>query len=114
MMASSNRNQVEVLSEISDIIVKLSDEDLERMESLAEQITSFDPELGDCILDAYALLTQLNDDVETALERMEPDTEDMEDEEDIEIAEIEAHETDAEDQEDAGKDQGKSRRKRQK
>jgi len=114
MMASSNRKQVEVLSEISDIIVKLSDEDLGRMESLAEQITSFDPELGDRILDAYALLTQLNDDVETALERMEPETENMEDEEDIEIAEIEAHETDAEDQEDAGKEHGKSRRKRQK
>jgi hypothetical protein len=93
MMASSNRKQVEVLSEISDIIVKLSDEDLERMESLAEQITSFDPELGDRILDAYALLTQLNNDVETALERTQPDTED---------------------QEDAGKEQGKSRRKRQK
>jgi hypothetical protein len=114
MMASSNRKQVEVLSEISDIIVKLSDEDLERMESLAEQITSFDPELGDRILDAYALLTQLNNDVETALERTQPDTEDMDEEEDIEIAEIEAHETDTEDQEDAGKEQGKSRRKRQK
>jgi hypothetical protein len=113
-MASSNRKQMEVLSEISDLIVKLSDEDLERMESLAEQITSFDPELGDRILDAYALLTQLNDDVETALERMEPDTEDMEGEEDFEIAEVEAHETDAEDQEDAGKEQGKSRRNRQK
>lgn len=114
MLASSNRKQVEVLSEISHIIVKLSDGDLERMESVAEQITSFDPELGDRILDAYALLTQLNDDVETSLERMEPDTEDMEEEEDIEIAETEAHETDAEDQEDTTKEQGKSRRKRQK
>jgi hypothetical protein len=47
MMAPSNRNRVEALAEISDITVKLSDEDLERMESLAEQITSFDPELGD-------------------------------------------------------------------
>jgi hypothetical protein len=114
MMASSTRKQAEVLSKISDIMVKLSDEDLDRMESLAEQITSFDPELGDRFLDAYALLTQLNDDVETALERMEPDSEDMEEEEDIEIAEVEAHETDAEDQEDAGKEQGKSPRKRQK
>jgi hypothetical protein len=114
MMASSNQKQVEVLSEISDIMVKLSDEDLERMESLGEQVTSFDPELGDRILDAYTLLTQLNDDVETALERMEPRTEDMEEEEHMEIAEIEAHETDAEDQEDAGQEQGKIRRKRQK
>jgi hypothetical protein len=113
-MASLNRKQVEVLSEISDIMVKLSDEDLERMESLAEQVASFDPELGDRILDAYALLTQLNNDMETALERMEPDIEDIEEEGDIEIAEIEAHETDAEDQEDAGQEQGKSRRKRQK
>jgi hypothetical protein len=114
MLASSNRKQVEVLSEISHIIVKLSDGDLERMESVAEQITSFDPELGGRILDAYALLTHLNDDVETALERIEPDTKDIEDKEAIGIAEIEAHETDAEDQEEAGKEQGKIRRKRQK
>jgi hypothetical protein len=39
MMAPSNRNQVEALSEISDIIVKLSDEDLERMESLMESLS---------------------------------------------------------------------------
>jgi hypothetical protein len=96
-MTPSSRKQVEALSEVSDIIVKLSDEDLERMESLAEQITSFDPELGDRILDAYLLLSQLNDDVESALERLEPDPEDME-EEDIEIVEVEAHEADAEDQ----------------
>jgi hypothetical protein len=108
MMASLNRKQVEVLSEINDIMVKLSNEDLERMESLAEQITSFDPELGDRILDTHALLTQINDDVETALEGMVPNTEDME-EEDIEIADIEAHEMDAEDQKEAGKEQGKSR-----
>jgi hypothetical protein len=50
-MAPSNRKQVEGRSETSVIIVKLSDEDLERMELLAEQITAFDPELGDCILD---------------------------------------------------------------
>jgi hypothetical protein len=49
MMAPSNRNRVEALAEISDIPVKLSDEDLERMESLAQQITSLNPELGDCI-----------------------------------------------------------------
>jgi hypothetical protein len=110
MMAPSNRNQVEALSEISDIIVKLSDEDLERMESLAEQITSFDPELGDRILDAYALLSRLNDDLESALERLELDPEDME-EEDIEIIEVEAHVGDAEDQEGAGRKQGKGRPK---
>jgi hypothetical protein len=63
---------------------------------------------------SYTLLTQLNDDVETALERMEPGTEDRAEEEHMEIAEIEAHETDAEDQEDAGQEQGKIRRKRQK
>ena len=114
MMAQSNRKQVEALSEISDIIVKLSDEDLERMESLAEQIRPFDPELGDRILDASTLLTQLNDDVESALERLEPDTEDMEEEEGIEIAEIEAHEPDAEDEEDAGEEQRKARPKRRK
>jgi hypothetical protein len=110
MMAPSNRNQVEALSEISDIIVKLSDEDLERMESLAEQITSFDPELGDRILDAYVLLSRLNDDLESALERLELDPEDME-EEDIEIIEVEAHVGDAEDQEGAGRKQGKGRPK---
>jgi len=112
MMAQSNRKQVEALSEISNIIVKLSD-DLERMESLAEQITPYDPDLGDRILDAYALLTQLNDDVELALERLEPDTEDME-EEDIEPAEAEANETVAEDEEDLGEEQKKGRLKRQK
>ena len=114
MMAQSNRKQVEALSEVSDIIVKLSDEDLERLESLAEQITPFDPELGDRILDASSLLTQLNDDVELALERLEPDTEDMEEEEDVEAAEGEANETDMEDEEDAGKEQGKARSKRKK
>jgi hypothetical protein len=114
MMAPSNRKQVEALSEISDIIVKLSDEDLERLESLAEQITPFDPELGDRILDASTLLTQLNDDVELALERLEPDTEDMEEEEDMEAAEAEAQATDMEDEEDAGEEQGKARSKRKK
>ena len=112
-MAQSNEQQVEVLSEISDIIVQISDEDLERMESLAEQITPYDPELGDRILDAYALLTQLNDDVELALERLEPDTEDME-EEDIEAVKAEANETDAKDEEDSGEEQEKGRLKRQK
>jgi hypothetical protein len=111
MMAQSNRKQVEALSEISNIIVKLSDEDLERMESLAEQITPYDPELGDRILDAYALLTQLN--VELALERLEPDTEDME-EEDIEAVKAEANETDAKVGEDSGEEQEKGRLKRQK
>jgi hypothetical protein len=114
MMAQSNRKQVEALSEISDIIVKLSDEDLERLESLAEQITPFDPELGDRILDASTLLTQLNDDVELALERLEPDTEDMAEEEAMEAAEAEAHATDMEGEEDAGEEQGKARSKRKK
>jgi hypothetical protein len=114
MMAQSNRKQVESLSAISDIIVKLSDEDLERMESLAEQITPLDPELGDRLLDASTLLTQLHDDVESALERLEPETEDMEEEEGIEIADIEAHETDAEGEEDAGEGQRKARPKRRK
>jgi hypothetical protein len=113
-MAPSNRRQVEALSEISDIIVKLSDEDLERMESLAEQITSFDPELGDRLLDAYALLIQLNDDVESALERLEPDTEDMEEERDLAIVEIEADKADTEDREHTGREQGKGRPKQQK
>jgi hypothetical protein len=112
MMAPSNRNRVEALAEISDITVKLSDEDLERMESLAEQITSFDPELGDRILDAYVLLSRLNDDLESALERLEPDPEDME-EKDVEIIEIEAHEGHAEDQEGEGRKQGKGRPNRQ-
>ena len=114
MMAQSTRKQVEALSELGDIIVKLSDEDLERMESLAEQIRPFDPELGDRILEASTLLTQLNDDVELALERLEPDTEDMEEEEDMEAAEAEAHATDMEDEEDAGEEQGKARSKRKK
>lgn len=112
-MARSNRKQVEALSEISDIIVKLSDEDLARMESLAEQITPFEPELGDRILDAYTLLTQLSDDVELALERLEPDTEDTE-EEDIEVAKAEANETDLEEEDQAGEEQGKGRSKRRK
>jgi hypothetical protein len=114
MMAPSNRKQLEALSEIGDIIVKLSDEDLERLEALAEQITPFDPELGDRILDASTLLTQLHDDVELALERLEPDTEDMEEEEDMEAAEAEAHATDTEDEEEVGEEPGKTRSKRKK
>jgi len=114
MMAPSKRKQVEALSEIGDIIVKLSDDDLERMESLAEQITPFAPELGDRILEATTLLTQLHDDVESALERLEPDTEDTEEEEGIAIAEIGAHEPDAEGEEHAGEERRKARPKRQK
>jgi hypothetical protein len=114
MMAPSHRKQLEALSAISDIIVKLSDEDLERLESLAEQMTPFDPELGDRILDASTLLTQLHDDVELALERLEPDPEDMEEEDDMEAAEAEAHATDMEDEEEAGEELGKTRSKRKK
>ena len=114
MMAPLHRKQLEALSAISDIIVKLSDEDLERLESLAEQMTPFDPELGDRILDASTLLTQLHDDVELALERLEPDPEDMEEEDDMEAAEAEAHATDMEDEEEAGEELGKTRSKRKK
>jgi hypothetical protein len=113
-MALSHRKQVEALSEISDIVVKISEEDLERMESLAEQITPFEPELGDRILEAYALLSQLNEEVEAALERLEPDTEDMEEEEDLEAAAANASETDAEDAEEMGDEQRKAPRKRTK
>jgi hypothetical protein len=113
-MAQSHRKQVAALSEISDIIVKISDEDLARMESLAEQITPFDPELGDRILEAYTLLSQLNDDVEAALERLEPDTDDIEEEEDLDAAAADASETDVEDAEEAGEEPGKARPKRKK
>jgi hypothetical protein len=113
-MALSHRKQVEALSEISDIVVKISEEDLERMESLAEQITPFEPELGDRILEAYALLSQLNEEVEAALERLEPDTEDMEEEEDLDAAAANASETDAEDAEEMGDEQRKAPRKRTK
>jgi|Tabmets5t2r1_1033131.scaffolds.fasta_scaffold212190_1 hypothetical protein len=114
MMAPSNQRQVEVLSEISDIIVKLSNEDLEPMGSLAEQITSSDPELGDRLLEAYALLIQLNDDVKSALEPLEPDTEDMEEERDVAIVEIEVDEADTEDRQHTGREQGKGCPKQQK
>jgi hypothetical protein len=112
-MASSNRQQVEALSAISDIIVQISDKDLERMESLAQQITQFDRELGERVLDAYTLMIQLNDDVESALERLESDREEME-EDDLDAAEIEVEETAAEDEEDAGTDSKRARSKRQK
>jgi hypothetical protein len=49
-MAQSHQSQVEALSEISDIIVQISDEDLIRMESLAEEITGFNQDLGSRIL----------------------------------------------------------------
>jgi hypothetical protein len=68
--------------------------------------------MNEAFLDASTLLTQLNDDVELALERLEPDTEDMEEEEDMEAAEAEANATDMEDEEDAGEEQGKARSKR--
>jgi hypothetical protein len=118
VMAKSNQNQVEALSEISDIIVQISDEDLERMESLAEQITRFNQELGSRILEACSLLTLLNDDVELALERLEPDTEDEveedEEDEDLEAAEAEADEDemDTEDEEDEEEEKGRGRSKR--
>ena len=114
MMAPSNPNQVEALSEIGDIIVQISDEDLERMESLGEEITRFDQELGKRILDACSLLIQLNDEVESALERLEPDTEDMEEDETMEAAEADANETDAEDEEEAGEKKREPRSKRKK
>jgi hypothetical protein len=113
-MAQSNEPQVEALSEISDIIVQISDEDLERMESLGEQITQFDRALGNRILDACSLLIQLNDEVESALERLEPDVEDEVEEEDLEVAEAEAQDIDAEDEEDEGEGKGRAGSKRQK
>jgi phosphopantothenoylcysteine synthetase/decarboxylase len=119
VMAKSNQNQVEALSEISDIIVQISEEDLERLELLAEQITRFNQELGRRILEACSLLTQLNDDVELALERLEPDTEDEveEDDEDDEAleaadAEMDEDEVDMEDEEDEEEERGKGRSRR--
>lgn len=110
-MAQSHQSQVEALSEISDIIVQISDEDLIRMESLAEEITGFNQDLGSRILDACSLLTQLYDDVESALEHLEPETEDeIEGDEDLEVAEAEANEM--EDAEDEGEEKRKSRSKR--
>jgi hypothetical protein len=114
MMAPSNRQQVEALSGIGDIIVQISDADLERMESLAQRITQFDRELGERILAAQALLIQLNDEVESALERLESDREDTEEDETMEAAEAEANETDAEDEEDTGEKRGKPRSNRNK
>jgi hypothetical protein len=114
-MAQSHQSQVEALSEISDIIVQISDEDLIRMESLAEEITGFNQDLGSRILDACSLLTQLYDDVESALEHLEPETEDeIEGDEDLEVAEAEANETEMEDAEDEGEEKRKSRSKRKK
>jgi len=98
MMAHSNQKQVEALSEIGDIIVQICDEDLEHMVSLAEHIMRLNRELGNSILDACSLLTQLNDDVESSLERLEPDIEDIEDE-DLEAAEAATNEMDTEDEE---------------
>jgi hypothetical protein len=114
-MASSDRKQVEALSAISDIIVQISDEDLERMESLAQQITQFDRELGERILDAYTLLIQLNDDVESALERLESDREEME-EGDLDEAETDVDEmaAEGEDEEDSGEGSRSARSKRKK
>jgi hypothetical protein len=68
--------------------------------------------MSEAFLDASTLLTQLNDDVEWALERLEPATEDMEEEEDMEAAEAEANAMDMEDEEDAGEEPGKARSKR--
>jgi len=85
-VAQSNRKQVEALSEISDIIVQISDDDLERMELLAQQVTRFDREVGSRILEVHALLIQLDEDVETALERLDPGIEEdeyIEEDEDV-------------------------------
>jgi hypothetical protein len=128
IVAQSNQKQVEALSEVGDIIVQISDEDLVRMESLAQQIARFDRQLGDRITEAATLLAQLNDDVETVLERLEPDVEedeeidveeeeieDIAEDEDLEDAEAEAIEADAEDEaDDEGKGRGKGRAKHKK
>jgi hypothetical protein len=120
-MAQSNQKQVEALSEVSDIIVQISDEDLERLESLARQIARFDGQLGDRVLEAHALLIQLHEDVEAALECLEPDIdeeidedEEIEDDEDLEATEIEVDDTDAEDEEDEDEERGRTRSKRKK
>jgi len=114
-MAQSRQSQVEALSEISDILVQISDEDLTRMESLAEDITRFNQDLGSRILDACSLMAQLYDDVESVLERLEPDTEDaIEEDEDLEAAEAEVNETETEDEDDEGEGRGRSPSKRQK
>jgi hypothetical protein len=114
-MAQSNQQQVEALSEVSDIIVQISDEDLERMEFLGEQIRQFDQALGNRILEACSLLIQLNDEVESALERLEPDVDEEEIEaEDSEAAEAELDEADIEDEEDEGDERGRPRSKRRK
>jgi hypothetical protein len=108
----SNRKQLEALSAISDIVVQISDEDLARLESLAQQITQFDRELGDHMLEAHTPLTQLHDDVEVALERLEPQSEDLEEEEDIEAAEAEVNETQIGDQGGKSPQKRRSRSKR--
>ena len=113
-MAQSHRQQVQALTEIGDIIVQISDEDLERMALLAQQITKFDRELGDRILAAHGLLTQLNDEVESALERLEPDPDEVEVDEGMEVAEAEASEPEAEDEEDTVEQKRKPRSKRKK
>lgn len=110
-MAQSNKKQVEALSEISDIIVQISEEDLERLESLAEQITRFNRDLGNRILDTCSILTELNDEVESVLDHMELDREDEDvgEDEDVEVAEM-----DEEDKEDEDEEKGRKRSKRKK
>jgi len=115
IMAQSNQKQVEALSEISDIVAQIPYEDLERMELLATEISRFNREIGDNILEAHNLLIQLNDAVESALERLEPDIE--EDEEDMEedeedINEITAESDDFDDEDEEQNDRGRPRRKR--
>jgi hypothetical protein len=117
IMAQSNQKQVEALSEISDIITQIPYEDLERMELLATEISGFNREIGDNILEAHNLLIQLNDAIESALERLEPDIEedeeDMEEDEDEEdFNEITAESDDVDDEDEEQNDRGRSRRKR--
>jgi hypothetical protein len=115
VVALSDQKRVEVLTEISDIIVQISDEDLEHMESLAQHVMQFDRQLGDRLLEAHALLIQLHDDVETALERLEPDIEEeIEEDEEIEdealeVTEAELDEIDEEDEEEEDEDEGRGR-----
>jgi hypothetical protein len=91
-MAQPNQKRIEALSEISDIILQIPDEDLERMELLAQQIFSFDREISENILEVHNLLIQLNDAIESALDELEPDIDEdeeyeVEDEEDNELDE---------------------------
>ena len=79
MTAQSRQKLLDALSETQEIIAQISDDDLDRMESLAEEITQVDEEMGGRIAGLHALLVFVREAVLSTLEDLQPATVEEED-----------------------------------